>query len=251
MRIAVAGATGRIGQRTMAALRQAGQTPVPISRSGGVDVLTGAGLDAALAGAETVIDVTNTTAADPEETVRFFHTATVSLLAAEQRAGVGHHVLLSIVGVELVPDNPHYRGKIAQEALVTQGPVPATIVRATQFFDFPLMVTSWNRDGDTVPLPPLLMRPISPDDVASVLAEVAVAGPQPGFEVAGPDNQDMIDMARRSLASRGETLRLVPTWDGPLDTAIAGNVLLPGARARITPTSFDDWLSSGAAAGAS
>ena len=121
MRIAVAGATGRIGQRTMAALRQAGQTPVPISRSGGVDVLTGAGLDAALAGAETVIDVTNTTAADPEETVRFFHTATVSLLAAEQRAGVGHHVLLSIVGVELVPDNPHYRGKIAQEALVTQG----------------------------------------------------------------------------------------------------------------------------------
>ena len=103
MRIAVAGATGRIGQRTMAALRQAGQTPVPISRSGGVDVLTGAGLDAALAGAETVIDVTNTTAADPEETVRFFHTATVSLLAAEQRAGVGHHVLLSIVGVELVP----------------------------------------------------------------------------------------------------------------------------------------------------
>jgi uncharacterized protein YbjT (DUF2867 family) len=245
MRIAVAGATGRIGQRTMAALRLAGHTPVAISRSDGVDVLTGAGLDAALAGTEAVIDATNTAATDPEETVVFFRTATTNLLAAEQRAGVGHHVLLSIVGVERVPDNAHYRGKIAQEALVTQGAVPATIVRATQFFDYPLMVASWNRNGDTVTLPPLLMRPISPDDVAGVLAEVAVAGPQRSFEVAGPDNQDMIDMARRSLASRGETLRIVPTWDGPMGTAAAGNALLPGTGARITPTSFDDWLSSG------
>jgi len=246
MRIAVAGATGRIGQRTMAAVRQGGHAPVPISRSGGVDVLTGDGLDAALAGADAVIDATNTTATDPEETDRFFRTATTNLLAAEQRAGVGHHVLLSIVGVELVPDNAYYRGKIAQEALVTQGAVPATIVRATQFFDFPLMVASWNRNGDTVPLPPLLMRPISPDDVAGVLAEVAVAGPQPNFDVSGPDNQDMIDMARRSLAARGETLRLVPTWDGPMGTTMAGNVLLPGAGARIAPTSFEDWLASGA-----
>lgn len=248
MRVAVAGATGRIGQRTAAALQAQGHTPVPISRSHGVDVLTGDGLDAAVTGADAVIDATNTVATDPEETVSFFRTAATNLLAAEQWAGVGHHVLLSIVGIERVPDNAHYRGKLAQEAVVTQGAVPATIVRATQFFDFPLMVASWQRDGDTVTLPPLLMRPISPDDVASVLAEVAVGGPQANFEVAGPDNQDMIDMARRSLASRGETLRIVPTWDGPMGTAMAGNTLLPGADARIAPATFDTWLSSGGAA---
>ena len=244
MRIAVAGATGRIGQRTMAALRQAGHTPVPISRSGGVDVLTGAGLDAALAGAKTVIDVMNTTA-DPEETVRFFHTATVSLLAAEQRAGVGHHVLLSIVGVELVPDNPHYRGKIAQEALVTQGPVPATIVRATQFFDFVGGIAQSATDGQTVRLPPALMQPIVSDDVADALADIAVGKPVNGtVELAGPEPIRLDELVRRFLSANRDARKVTTDAQARyFGIKLNDQSLTPGANPRIGPTRFEGWLS--------
>ncbi len=247
MRIAVAGATGRIGRRTMAALRRDGHTPIAISRSDGVDVYTGAGLGAALAGADAVIDATNALTADPGETVAFFRTATTSLLAAEERAGVGHHVLLSIVGIDRVEGNAHYRGKLAQEEAITASPVPATIVRCTQFFDFPLMIASWTREGDTVTLPPLLMQPIAPDDVAGMLAQAAAGPPQGRFEAAGPETQDLIDMARRSFASRDEDVYIVPTRDGPMGTAMAGKVLLPAKAARLAPTTFDQWLASGAA----
>jgi uncharacterized protein YbjT (DUF2867 family) len=247
MRIAVVGATGRIGRRTMAALRRDGHEPVGISRSGGVDVFTGSGLDAALAGVDALIDAANTPARTSEETIRFFATATANLLAAEERAGVGHHVLLSIVGIHKVPGNPHYAGKRAQEALVEKGPVPATIVAATQFFDFPLMVAGWTREGDTVRLQPLLMRPIAPQDVAEILAEVAAGPPSGRMEIAGPQNQDMIDMARRSFAARREQVELVPGWGGPLGSEMAGEVLLPGPGARIAPTTFDEWLASGEA----
>ncbi|MEN3359782.1 MAG: hypothetical protein V7637_3764, partial [Mycobacteriales bacterium] len=209
------------------------------------DVLTGAGLDEALAGVDAVIDASNTPATDENEVVRVFRTMTANLLAAEQRAGVGHHVLLSIVGIDGVEGNPHYAGKRAQEALVKQGRVPATIVAATQFYDFPLMISSWTRDGDTVPLPPLLMQPLAPDDVATALVAVATGKPQGRVEIAGPETQDMIDMARRSFAARGESVRIVPTWDGLFGVTMAGNVLLPGPDARLTRTTFEQWLASG------
>ncbi len=212
MRIAVVGSTGRIGHLTVTALENGGHEPVAISRSEGVDIITGEGLDKALAGADAVIDATNTRAREQEQTVAFFRDGTQNLLAAEERAGVGHHVVLSIVGIHKVPGNPHYAGKRAQEEAVTQGPVPWTIVAATQFFDFPLMVASWTRDGDTVTLPPLLMRPIAPDDVANVLAEVATGTAQGRIELAGPHTEDLVDMARRSFAARGELIRIVPTW---------------------------------------
>jgi uncharacterized protein YbjT (DUF2867 family) len=245
MRIAVVGSSGHIGALTVAVLRNAGQEPVPISRSGGVDITTGEGLDKALAGVDAVIDVTNTQVRAEDETVAFFRDGTRNLLAAEERAGVGHHVVLSIVGIHKVPGNPHYAGKRAQEEAVTQGKVPWTIVAATQFFDFPLMVASWTRDGDTVTLPPLLLRPIAPDDVADVLAEVATGTPLGRIEIAGPHTEDMVDMARRSLAARGDLVRIVPTWDGPFDTSMAGNVLLPGPDARLSHTTFEEWLASG------
>jgi uncharacterized protein YbjT (DUF2867 family) len=241
VRIAVVGASGRIGSRTVTALRAGGHQPVEISRSRGVDAFTGEGLDEALAGVDAVVDASNTTDPDP---VPFFRTTTGNLLAAGQRAGVRHHVLLSIVGIDRVEGNPHYAGKRAQEALVAAGPVPATIVAATQFFDFPVMVASWTRDGDTVTLPPLLMRPVAPQDVANVLASVAVGPPRERFEVAGPDTEDMVDMARRAFAARGEPVRIVPTWDGLLGPQMAGNVLLPGPDALIGPTTYDEWLAA-------
>src|ERR671911_457001 len=143
MRVAVAGATGNIGALTAAALERDGHDVARISRSLGVDLLTGDGLDEALAGVEALVDATNATATDPDEVEAFFGTTTRNLLAAEQRAGVRHHVLLSIVGIHRVEGNAHYAGKREQERLVSASSVPWTILPATQFHDFAAMVTSW------------------------------------------------------------------------------------------------------------
>lgn len=139
----MAGATGQVGRSVVAALRGAGHEAVELSRTCGVDVLTGDGLDDALAGADAVIDVLNTGARDLGQTTSFFSRTSGQLLAAEQRHGVGHHVLLSIVNVDAVPDNAHYLGKVAQEQRVEAGPVPWTILRATQFHSFAEMVAGW------------------------------------------------------------------------------------------------------------
>ncbi|MFD2025444.1 SDR family oxidoreductase [Promicromonospora aerolata] len=191
-----------------------------------------------------VIDVTNCTARLESENVRFFTTVTKNLLEQERRAGVGHHVTLSIAGVQKVRGNPHYAGKRAQEAAVEAGDVPYTIVPATQFYDFAAMVASWSEHDGTAEIAPLLVQPVAPADVAAVLAEVATGRPQGRHvDVAGPDPHDLVDMARRTYAARGRPIRLVPTWSGGIfDATMAGDVLLPGAGARITSTPFDGWL---------
>ncbi|GAB2933286.1 SDR family oxidoreductase [Nonomuraea fastidiosa] len=243
MRIAVAGATGNIGSRTAAILEKDGHEVVRISRSLGVDLTTGEGLDQALAGADAVIDALNGPPGGVEETVAFFGTTTRNLLAAEQRAGVRHHVLLSIVGVHRVPGNAHYAGKREQERLVEAGPVPWTIVPATQFHDFAEMVASWTEKDGVATIAPLLVQPIAPEDVAAVLAEVALGEPQGRYaDVAGPDPQDLVDMARRTHQVRGREVKLVPTWSGLFGPSMAGDVLLPGERVRIMPTTFEEWL---------
>src|SRR5919199_5292340 len=167
MRIAVAGATGNIGQLTVAALERDGHEVVRISRSLGVDLTTGEGLDEALAGVEALVDATNGPATDEAEVVAYFGAATRNLLAAEEKAGVRHHVLLSIVGIHGVEGNPHYAGKREQERLVTEGPVPWTIVPATQFHDFAAMAASWTESDGVAPIAPLLVQPIAPDDIAA------------------------------------------------------------------------------------
>ena len=245
MRIAVAGATGNIGALTVSALEDAGHDVVGISRALGVDLMSGAGLDDALAGVEAVVDATNGPAGARDEAVRFFGTTTRNLLAAEQRAGVRHHVLLSIVGIHEIEGNAHYAGKREQERLVADGPVPWTIVPATQFHDFAAMVASWTEQDGVAPIAPLLVQPIAPADVAAVLAEVATGAPRGRYaDVAGPQTQDLVDMARRTHAARGHEVRLVPTWDGLFGTTMAGNVLLPGDGARIAPTTFEEWLTT-------
>jgi uncharacterized protein YbjT (DUF2867 family) len=244
MRIAVAGATGNIGSLTVAALERGGHQVARISRSLGVDLTSGDGLDGALAGVEVVVDVTNAPAGDRDETVAFFGAATRNLLAAEQRAGVRHHVLLSIVGVDRVDGNAHYAGKREQEKLVAAGPVPWTIVPASQFHDFAAMVASWTERDGVAPIAPLLVQPIAPADVADVLAEIATGDPKGRYvDVAGPEPQDLVDMARRTNQARGHRAKLVPTWSsGVFDVHMAGNVLLPGEGARLAPTTFDQWL---------
>ncbi len=246
MRVAVVGASGRIGSLTVAALQRDGHDTVPISRTHGVDVVAGTGLDKALAGVAAVVDTTSTDVTDEAEAVGFFTTATANLLAAGQRAGVRHHVLLSIAGVHAFPGNAHMKGKRAQEAAVEVGPIPYTIVPATHFHDFPEMVAGWVEQDGAAQLPPLLMQPIAPADVADVLARVAVGAPLGRHrDVAGPEPQDLIDMARRTLAAQGRSVRLVPTWHGGIfDETAAGDVLLPAADAEITPTTFDEWLAA-------
>jgi uncharacterized protein YbjT (DUF2867 family) len=247
MRIAVTGATGRIGRYATAALANAGHETVPISRSAGVDAYTGAGLDEAVAGVDAVVDVSNTPSQDEAEIVDFFGTITGNLLAAEERAGVRHHVLLSIVGLEHDQHVPHYAGKREQERRVTAGPIPYSIVRATQFHDFAAMVADWTRQDDTATIAPLLVQPIAQQDVGEILADVAAGEPiGRSIDIAGPDPHDLVDMARRTFAARGEEVRLVPTWHGVFDTSMAGDVLLPGDDARLGRISFDDWLAAGA-----
>lgn len=245
MRIAIAGATGNIGALTATALSRSGHEVVPMSRSLGVDLVTADGLDAALAGVDAVVDVTNCTASDPEEVVDYFGSITRNLLAAEERSGVRHHVLLSIAGLDRAAGNAHYAGKREQERLVTEGPVPWTIVPATQFHDFAAMVTSWTEQDGTATVAPLLIQPIAPADVADILAEIAVAAPQGRYrDVAGPEQQDLVDMARRTNQARGRSVELVPTWSSVFGADMAGEVLLPGADARIAPTTFAEWLAS-------
>jgi uncharacterized protein YbjT (DUF2867 family) len=247
MRIAVAGATGRIGQLTVAALDKAGQQTVPLSRATGVDAYTGSGLADALRGADALIDVINNPSQDKAEIVDFFGTTTANLLAAEERAGVRHHVLLSIVGLDLGQRVPHYAGKREQERLVGGGPVPWSIVRATQFHDFAAMVAGWaERDGSAT-IAPLLVQPIAQADVAAALADVATSTPLGRrLDIAGPETQDLVDMARRTFAARGQGIRLVPTWRGAFGPDMAGEVLLPGEGAKLGPTTFDAWLVAGA-----
>ncbi|GAB3884768.1 SDR family oxidoreductase [Kibdelosporangium lantanae] len=243
MRIAVAGATGNIGTLTVAALERAGHTVTRISRSLGVDLLTGDGLDAVLAGVDAVVDASSAPPMDDTETVAYFRATTENLLAAERRSGVRHHVLLSIAGVHRIHGNGHYAGKREQERLVAAGPVPWTIVPATEFHDFPAMAAGWTERDGVATVAPVLIQPIAPADVADVLAEIATGEPRGHYrDVAGPDPQDTVDMARRTHQAQGRDVKLVPTWDGLFGTEWAGNVRLPGENARIMPTTFDDWL---------
>lgn len=248
MRIAVAGATGNIGARTAAALERDGHDVVRISRSLGVDLITGEGLDAALGGVVAVVDAISAPPIGPDETREYFATTTTNLLEGEQRAGVRHHVLLSIVGIHKIDGGTaHYEGKREQERLIEAGQVPWTIVPATQFHDFAAMAASWTEQDGVALIAPLLVQPIAPDDIAEVLAEVVLGAPQGRYvDVAGPETQDLVDMARRTHAVLGHSVRLVPTWSGPLGQELAGDVLLPGDGARIAPTTFEQWLAAGA-----
>ncbi len=244
MKIVVIGGTGLIGSKLVEKLRKDGHDPLAASPDTGVNALTGEGLAEALEGAQVVVDVANAPAWDDAAVLDFFQTATRNLLGAETTAGVGHHVALSVVGADRLPDSGYLRAKVAQEKLVKAGPVPYTIVRATQFFEFIGRIADSSTDGDTVRLSPALVQPESADDVASTLADVAVDAPlNDTVELAGPEAIRLDELARRVLEAGGDRRQVTADPHARYFGAeLDDRSLTPGDDARIAPTRFEDWL---------
>jgi uncharacterized protein YbjT (DUF2867 family) len=245
MRIVVIGGTGLIGSKLVEKLRQGGHDPLAASLDTGVNTITGEGLADVLEGAQVVVDVANAPAWDDAAVLDFFETSSRHLLAAETAAGVGHHVTLSIVGTDRLPESGYFRAKVAQEDLVKTGPVPYTIVRATQFFEFIGRIADSSTDGDTVRLSPALVQPEAADDVASTLADVAVGAPlNDTVELAGPEAFPLDELARRLLNANGDPRQVTADVHARYFGAeLDDRSLAPGDDARIAPTHFEDWLS--------
>ncbi|MFC8127009.1 SDR family oxidoreductase [Streptomyces sp. NPDC057302] len=242
MNITVIGGTGLIGSQLVSRLREAGHEVVASSLSTGVDLLTGEGLDEALKGADTVVNVSNSPTFD-EASPDFFRTTMGQLLAAGERAGVRHQVTLSIVGVDQVPQLDYYRAKTLQEELLRQGPTPYSIVRATQFFEFMDAVMSWTADEETVRLPATRIQPIATAEVVQALADVATAPPLNGtLDVAGPDVFRLDELGRITLAARKDSRDVVVDEKAGMFAAVDGDVLVAGPDARVAATHYEDWL---------
>ncbi|MET8784226.1 NAD(P)H-binding protein [Streptomyces sp. NPDC004589] len=240
MKIAVAGGTGVAGRLVVEALRARGHAPVVLSRGAGVDLLSGAGLDAALAGAEAVIDVSNVITMRRSVAVGFFDTAGRHLVEAAERAGVRHLVTLSIVGIDRVK-NAYYAGKLRQEEIVRGGAVPWTVLRATQFHEFAGQLLH-NVPGPIAMMPTGPVQPIAVREVAEALADLAPRAPQAmAPELAGPQTESLVDMARLLIAAGGARRRPVLPVYFPGGTS-SGGLLPTGTGPRGTQT-FADWLS--------
>ncbi|MFF1905884.1 SDR family oxidoreductase [Kitasatospora sp. NPDC058218] len=241
MNITVIG-TGLIGSQLATELTARGHEVTTASLSSGVDLLTGAGVDHALAGADTVVNVTNSPTFD-ERSLDFFRTTVGNLLAAGERAGVRHQVVLSIVGADEVAELDYYRAKVLQEDLLRGGPTPYSIVRATQFFEFMEPTMSWTSDETAVRLPATPLQPIASADVVAALADVATAVPLGGIlEVAGPDVFTLDEIGRMTLAAHGDRRPVVVDDQAGLFAAVRGDVLTAGPDARVAPTRYRDWL---------
>jgi uncharacterized protein YbjT (DUF2867 family) len=247
MRIAIAGGTGTVGRYVVDAARAGGHSPVVLTRSAGVDLMTGTGLAAALVGADAVIDVSNVATTNKAKAITFFETVTRNLLAAEAAAGVRHHVALSIVGVDRV-DFGYYLGKRRQEELVLDAAVPGSVLRATQFHEFAAQLLE---RGPVALVPPMLTQPIAAREVAQALVKLAAGAPVGmSAELAGPDQHRMLELVRRVARTRRRRRLVVPIpLPGAVGRGMRDGALLPtgdGPRGRQT---FTQWLDSPAGRG--
>lgn len=246
MKIIVIGGSGLIGKKLVKKLRELGHQAVAASPSTGVNTLTGEGLAEALVGAQVVVDVTNAPSWEDKAVLAFFETSTRNLLAAEATAGVGHHVALSVVGTDRLPQNGYFRAKVAQEHLIKASKVPYTILRATQFFEFVGGIADEATNGQTVRVSPAFIQPILSDDVAAALADVTLGAPINGtVEVGGPEQIHLDELIRRFLSATKDTREVVTDVNARYFGAVlSDHSLTPGENARLAPTRFEDWLSS-------
>ena len=244
MKIVILGGTGLIGSKTAAILRQRGHEVVAASPNTGVDSMTGKGLKEVMVGTQVVIDLVNSPLWEDKAVMEFFETSGRNTLAAETTAGVRHHVALTIVGTDRMPDNGYFRAKVAQEKLIVTSGVPYTIVRATQFMEFLGGIAASGAQGNVVRLSPGLFQPIAADDVAAIVADVALAAPRDGIvEIAGPERAPFNEIVARYLKAIGDPRQVVRDpearyWGGLVEE----RALVPLGEARLGRISLDEWL---------
>jgi uncharacterized protein YbjT (DUF2867 family) len=244
MKIVVIGGTGLIGSKTVAILRQGGHEVVAASPNTGVNTISGEGLEAAMAGTQVVVDLANSPSFEDRAVLEFFETSGRNLLAAEIAARVQYHVALSIVGTDRTPDNGYFRAKVAQEKLIEASGIPYTIIRATQFFEFLGAIAVSSAEGNRVRVSPGLFQPIAADDVAAIVADVALAAPRRGIiEIAGPDRAPFNEIVARYLNAAGDPREVV---SDPEARYFGGRVeeqsLVPLGEARLGSIGLDEWL---------
>jgi uncharacterized protein YbjT (DUF2867 family) len=244
MKIVVIGGTGLIGSKSVAILRRDGHEVIAASPKSGINSITGEGLKEAMAGAQVVIDLANSPSFEDKAVLEFFETSGRNLRAAESAAGVGHHVALSIVGTDRTTENGYFRAKVAQEKLIETSGIPYTIIRSTQFMEFLGGIAAASTDGNVVRLSPGLFQPIAADDVAAIVADVALAAPRNGIvEIAGPERAPFNEIVARYLKAIGDPREVVRDpearyWGGRVEE----RSLVPLGEARLGRIGFDEWL---------
>lgn len=245
MKITVIGASGLIGSKLVKLLQQKGHEVVSASLASGVNVLTGAGLDEAMAGAQVVVDVTNSPSFEDKAVLEFFETSGRNIVAAEVQADVKHHVALSVVGTERLPESGYLRAKMAQEKLIKASPIPYTILHSTQFFEFLGGIAQSGMVGETIHLPPALFQPIASDDVVAALADVTVNPPVNGIvEVAGPEPVSMAGLVETFLRKMGDPRPVMADVNARYFGAVLNDQsLTPGPNSRLGSISFEEWFS--------
>jgi uncharacterized protein YbjT (DUF2867 family) len=244
MKIVVIGGSGLIGKKLVSKLQELGHEAVAASPSSGVNAVTGEGLAEALVGAQVVVDVTNSPSFEDAAVLEFFEKSTRNLLAAEADAGVAHHVVVSIVGADRIPDSGYMRAKVAQEKLIQSAAIPYTIVRATQFFEFiETIVAQFPTDGQTVHLPPAFIQPILSEDVADALVDITLGAPVNGIvDLAGPDRFRFEEIIRQFLSATHDSRQVVVDSHARYFGAALNDQLVPQGNSLIGSTRFEDWL---------
>jgi uncharacterized protein YbjT (DUF2867 family) len=244
MKIVIIGGTGLIGSKTVPIVRQGGHEVVAASPNTGVNCITGEGLTEAMAGTQAVIDLANSPSWEDKAVLEFFEVSGRNIFAAEAAAGVRHHVAVSIVGTDRMPDNGYFRAKLAQEKLIEKSGIPYTIIRSTQFMEFLGGIAASGADGSTVRLSPGLFQPIAADDVAAITADVVLAAPRNGIvEIAGPERAPLNEIVARYLKAVGDPRTVV---GDPEARYYGGRVeersLVPLGEARLGRIGLDEWL---------
>jgi uncharacterized protein YbjT (DUF2867 family) len=244
MKIVVTGGTGLIGSKVVEKLKQKGHEAIAAAPNTGVNTVTGKGLAEALADTAVVVDVANSPSFEDQAAMEFFQAAGRNLTAAEVGAGVRHHVALSVVGTDRLQDSGYFRAKLAQERLIKSSPIPYTLIHATQFFEFMRAIAQISTDGDTVRLPPVLFQPIAAEDVASAVAEAALAEPvNDTIEIAGPDTFTLPEAIRQVLAHDRDPRKVVVDPAAPYyGVKVTERTLVPDAGVRLGATKLDWWL---------
>jgi uncharacterized protein YbjT (DUF2867 family) len=245
MKVVIIGGTGLIGEKLATRINDKDCEVVSASRSKGVNTITGEGLAETLAGCQVVVDVSNSSAFDDKSVLAFFQTSGQNLLAAEKKAGVNHHVTLSVVGTHRLQQSGYFRAKLAQEELVKKSGVPYTLVRSTQFFEFFGIIADSASRGDSIQLPPVGFQPIAADDVAGYLAEIVTGNPVNGFlEIAGPERLGLAEFIQRYLIKKGDTRKVIANNDAPyFGTILSEQSLVTDNASHLGSTTFEEWLS--------